>query len=101
MTETATAAAPTAARYSESLHVLVDVPMRSVILALAIETAEERGGRPKEGESIRALLEDAITRLARRDRQRYDELLSRGRAELARRSEESAARSAARCGPQT
>lgn len=99
MTDSATAAATTAARYSESLHVLVDKPMRAVILALAIETSEERGGRPKEGEAIRTLLEDAIGKLARRDRTRYDALLSRGRAELTRRAEESAARTAARVAP--
>lgn len=89
---TATAPAETsAARYSESVHVLVDVPMRAVLLGLAELEASERGGRPKEGDTLRGLLDDAITRLARRDRERYDLALSLGRTELAKRAEKKAA----------
>jgi hypothetical protein len=97
---TATAPADTsAARYSESVHVLTDKPMRAVVLGLAELEAEERGGRPKEGDTLRTLLDDAISRLARRDRERYDEALRRGTAELARRADEKATRRAARRSP--
>lgn len=98
MTNTATAAAgtTTAARYSESLHVLVDVPMRSVILGLAMDEADRTGGRPREGEMIRSLLEEAVGKLARRDREKYDAALARGRAEIAARAEERDRRAAAR-----
>lgn len=83
---TATAPADTsAARYSESVHVLTDKPMRAVVLGLAELEAEERGGRLKEGDMLRTLLDDSISRLARRDRERYDEALRRGRAILAAR----------------
>jgi hypothetical protein len=94
---TATAPAETsAARYSESVHVLVDVPMRCLLLGLAEREAEERGGRPKEGDTLRTLLEDSATRLARRDRALYDDAMQRGRKALARRAEEKDAKRAAR-----
>jgi len=97
---TATAPAETsAARYSESVHVLVDRPMRAVLLGLAELEAEERGGRPKEGDTLRVLLEAEIGRLARRDRARYDLALSLGRAELDKRAAEKEARRTARRRP--
>lgn len=94
---TATAPADTsAARYSESTHVLLDVPMRAVVLGLAELEAIERGGRLKEGDKLRGLLDDAISRLARRDRETYDDALRRGRAILAAREAEKTRRRAAR-----
>lgn len=97
---TATAPADTsAARYSESVHVLTDKPMRAVVLGLAEIEAEERGGRIKEGDKLRNLLDDAITRLARRDRATYDDALRRGRAILDARDAEKARRRAARRSP--
>jgi hypothetical protein len=98
MTNATVAAGTTAARYSESVHLLTDKPMRAVVLGLAELEAEERGGRPKEGDTLRTLLDDSITRLARRDRDRYDEALRRGTAELVRRADEKTARSASRRG---
>jgi hypothetical protein len=96
MTTATVAAETTAARYSESVHVLVDKPMRAVLLGLAELESRERGGRPKEGDTLRTLLEDAIGRLAHRERERYDEALRLGTAELDRRVAEKTARAAAR-----
>jgi hypothetical protein len=97
---TATAPADTsAARYSESVHVLVDRPMRAVLLGLAELESRDRGGRPKEGDTLRTLLEAEVGRLARRDRARYDEALRLGQAELTKRADERVARRAARRSP--
>lgn len=85
MTDTTDAPGTPAVRLSESLHLLVDTPTRAAILGLAEITAKELGGRPREGETIRDLLDRALCRIANDDRARYTKALRLGRAELARR----------------
>jgi hypothetical protein len=103
MTDTATAAAVTvtAARFSESVHVLTDKPMRAAILGLAELEAKTRGGRPKEGDQIRTLLERELMRIATDDPERYAKALKLGTTAMRKRDREQAARRAARTQPAT
>lgn len=92
MTDLATpVAAPqtsAARRFSQQVHALVDVQTREYLLGVAIENAEQGDySRPREGEVVRDLLDDAITRAFRRDPRAYEVAVRKGRAELARRSE--------------
>jgi hypothetical protein len=91
MTDLATTVAPpqqsAARRFSQQVHALVDTQTRELLLGLAIENAEAGGyARPREGEVVRELLDDAIARLWRRDPKAYERAVRRGRAELADRS---------------
>jgi hypothetical protein len=91
MTDLATTVAPpqqsAARRFSQQVHALVDTQTRELLLGLAIENADQGGyARPREGEVVRELLDDAITRLWRRDPRAYERAVRRGRAELAARS---------------
>lgn len=89
MTTNATAApSPTVARrYSESLHVLVERPVRAVLLGLAALDASAGGyTRLLEGETIRTLLDDAIQRLYETDPKRYASAVRLGEAELRKRA---------------
>lgn len=88
MTDLATTVAPpqqsAARRFSQQVHVLVDVQTREFLLGLAIENAGDT--RPREGETVRDLLDDAIARLWKRDPKGYERAVRRGRAELAERA---------------
>ena len=89
MTSHATAAPPRTAarRYSEQLHVLVDEQTRAYTLGLAT-LAAERGGyaRPKEGEEVRDLIDEAIARRFKADPDAYAAAVVRGRAVMAERA---------------
>lgn len=86
MTADATTAAPRVAarRFSESLHVLVDPDLRAFILGLAAVEADGRY-RPKEGETIRSILDQAAARLFLDDPKQYGKIIKAGRAEMAAR----------------
>lgn len=91
MNDSATSAPPTttsAARYSESLHVLVDEPTRAVVMGLAVIAARVAGPevRPREGESIRQLLESQLEYVRSQAPDLYARALTAGRAELAARA---------------
>jgi hypothetical protein len=97
MTTNATAApARTAARrYSEQLHVLVDEQTRAYVLGMATLTADAGGyARPREGELVRDLLDEAIALRYKRDRPLYEAAVIRGREVLAERAGEAKARQA-------
>jgi hypothetical protein len=96
---TSTSAPPAtsaAARYSESLHVLIDEPTRAVVMGLAVLEALQAGPtvRPREGESIRTLLQGAIEDIQQRAPGLYARALEAGRIELKVR--EAAAKNARR-----
>lgn len=84
MTTPATAPASTAARrYSQSVHVLVERPVRAVLLGLAQLDATAGGyERLREGDAIRRLLDDAIERLYETDPKRYAAAVRHGTAIL-------------------
>lgn len=91
MTDLATTVAPpqqsAARRFSQQVHALVDTQTRELLLGLAIENASAGGyARPREGEVVRELLDDAIARLWKRDPRAYERAVRRGRAELAERA---------------
>lgn len=92
-----TAARP---RYSEGLHVLIDRPTRALILGLAIDRAEKAGtDRPKEGETIRDLLVNALDDVERAlSKRALADLRSKGEAALAEREAEKRAADAQRPG---
>lgn len=95
----ATSAPPTsAARYSESLHVLTTPAMRELVMGLAVIEARSAGPgvRPREGEAIRALLYQAAAKIEQDDPERFREAILLGRAELYARSREAGARRAAK-----
>lgn len=90
MTDLATpVAAPqtsAARRFSEQVHALVDTQTREYLLGTAAINAD-RGNytRPREGEVVRDLLDEAIAREFRRDSKAYEAAVRRGRAILAER----------------
>ena len=89
MTANATAApSRTAARrYSEQIHVLTDEQTRAYTLGLAVLAAEAGGyARPKEGEEVRDLLDEAIGRRYKADPKAYARAVEKGRIELAARA---------------
>lgn len=99
MTDLATTVAPpqtsAARRFSQQVHALVDTQTRELLLGMAIENAAEGGyARPREGEVVRDLLDDAISRLFRRDPKGYERVVRKGRAELARRARANGQRTA-------
>lgn len=98
MTSDATVTPPTstaARRYSEQIHALVDRQTRELLIGLATLEAEQSGyARAREGETIRTLLDEAITRLYRRDVATYEAAVVRGRRELKERDAEREARRA-------
>jgi hypothetical protein len=98
MTTNATVSPPsltTARRFSEQIHALVDRQTRELVLGLAVLDAKAGGySRPREGEQVRNLLDDAIGRLFKRDPALYGEAVRAGRAELARRESPSTVTSA-------
>lgn len=87
MTTDAILAAPSVAtrRFSESLHVLVDPDLRAFILGMAAKEADGRY-RPKEGETIRGLLDGAAGELYARDPAEYERIIKAGRKEMRRRA---------------
>ena len=90
MTDATTAAADdlTTAALSESLHVLIDEPTRAAAMGLAVINAREIGPRvrPREGESIRILLESQLDAIRQRAPELYARALEAGRQELAERA---------------
>jgi len=97
MTSDATAAPPRTAarRYSEQIHVLTDETTRAYVLGLAHLQAEGGGyARPREGEEVRDLLDEAIAARYRKDPKAYEQAVIRGRAALAEKAAEAAERRA-------
>lgn len=99
MTDDATSAAPTTpvtAALSESLHVLIDEPTRAACMGLAVLAAQAIGPnvRPREGESVRNLLEERIGDIKVQAPTLYARAMAAGRAELAGRAAIVAARKA-------
>ena len=96
MTDLATpVAAPqtsAARRFSEQVHALVDTQTREYLLGVAAINAD-RGNytRPREGEVVRDLLDEAIAREFRRDPKTYELAVRRGRQVLAERASSRAA----------
>lgn len=90
MTTDATVAPPSttaARRYSEQIHALVDRQTRELMIGMAVNAAEAGGyARPREGEVIRELLDDAIQRLYKRDPAAYEQAVRAGRRELSARA---------------
>lgn len=90
MTTNATAAppSPTAARrYSENMSVLLTRQVRELIAGLAAIDAPA-GIRPREGEAVRDMLDEAIARLYETDPDRYAKAMRRGRSILKQRDAE-------------
>lgn len=89
MTTNAAAAPPritAARRYSEQIHVLTDEQTRAYTLGLATLAAEQGGYlRPKEGEEVRDLLDEAIALRYKHDPARYAAAVERGLAVLEER----------------
>lgn len=88
MTTNATAAIPSstaARRYSESLSILVTRQVREVLVGLAAIEADAAGTRPREGETIRDLLDAAIAKLYADDPEAYNRAVRKGRQILKRR----------------
>jgi hypothetical protein len=91
MTTNATAPPPRTAarRYSEQIHVLTDETTRAYTLGLATLAAEAGCyARPKEGEEVRDLLDEAIAARYRRDPKAYERAVIRGREALAEKAAE-------------
>ncbi len=85
MTTNATGAPPRTAarRFSEQLHVLVDEQTRAYILGMATLAADAGGyDRPREGEEVRDLLDEAIARRYKLSADQYAEAVERGRQVL-------------------
>ena len=92
MTDLATpVAAPqtsAARRFSQQVHALVDTQTREYLLGMAVLNAEQGNyTRPREGEVVRDLLDEAITREFKRDPRAYEHAVRRGRQLLAERAE--------------
>lgn len=89
MTDLATTVAPpqqsAARRFGNQIHALVDDQTFAYIAGLAAINAETEGIRPKQGETVRDLLDDAIIRAHRRDPEAYAAAVRRGRDVLARK----------------
>ena len=79
---------PTDRRYSEQIHALVDVTTRAYLLGAAAIEAERvaPGSRPKEGETVRELLAEAIRDRFDEDPEAYGEAVRLGRIEMERRA---------------
>jgi hypothetical protein len=101
MTTNATAApARTAARrYSEQVHFLTDEQTRAYTLGVAM-LAAERGGyaRPKEGEEVRDLIDEAIAARYKKDPKGYAAAVERGQQVLAEKRAEAERRRASTSG---
>lgn len=86
-----------ARRYSEQIHALVDRQTREYLIGLAQILAVEGGyDRPKEGEVIRTLLDEAIGRRYAKDGHGYANVVRVGRQELDERARIAAERKAVR-----
>jgi len=99
MTDLATpVAAPqtsAARRFSEQVHALVDTQTRQYLLGVAAINAEQGNySRPREGEVVRDLLDEAITREFKRDPRAYEAAVRRGRQVLAERAKHGGRRQA-------
>lgn len=79
--------AEAARRFDQQLHTLVDEPTRAYILGLAaIAVDEGLELRILEGNSVRALLDQAIQAAFYRSPKEYAYTIGKGREELARRA---------------
>lgn len=91
-------------RYSEQVHVLVDEATRAYLLGVAVMEAEEGGyERPREGEEVRGLLDEAILRRYEADPAGYAKAVTRGRQKMRERAWQAAylaARNAGMASPQ-
>ena len=77
---------PGAQRYSEQIHVLVDPRMREYVLGRALVEARQGGyTRPKEGETTRELINEAIRARYDEDPEGYAAAVLAGRHEMERR----------------
>ncbi len=88
-TQNAVAPPPTAAarRYTQQITALVDEQTKEYLLGLAIADADAAGQeRPKEGEQIRRLLDQAIADRYASDPRAYEHAVLTGRRELAARA---------------
>lgn len=97
MTTHATAAPPRTAarRYSEQVHFLTDEQTRAYVLGLATLMAEAGGyARPKEGEEVRDLIDEAIAVRHKKDPKGYAAAVLRGQQVLAERRAAISARAA-------
>lgn len=93
----ATAAPPRTAarRYSEQIHVLTDEQTRAYTLGIATLAAEAGGyARPKEGEEVRDLIDEAIAARFKKDAKAYERAVKRGQLVLAERRAEAVERAA-------
>ncbi len=89
-THATTASAATAPRrYSEQIHALVERPVREVLVGLSILDAGN--ARPREGETIRDLLDFALRDLYEKDPKRYQAAGRKGRVALRQRDDARAA----------
>lgn len=92
MTNDATSARPTttqaAPRFSQSVHLLMDEPTRAAVMGLAVLAAREvgRNVRPREGETLRGLVESALDKIRQEAPALHDKALIAGRQELAARA---------------
>jgi hypothetical protein len=82
------ARAKPAPRYSESVHLLMDEPTRAAVVGLAVIAARDIGPdvRPREGETLRGLVEASLERIQREAPTLYADALDKGRAELSARA---------------
>ena len=75
-----------ARRFDHQLSILVDRQTAAYVYGLAAIHAEREGIRPKQGETIRDLLHEAIVMAHRKDPEAYAAAVRRGHEELARRA---------------
>lgn len=82
-------------RFSQSVHVLMDKPMREAVVGLAVLAAAELGPtvRPKEGDTLRGLIESQLEEVRSKAPTLYAKAVRAGRQELAKRAAAAAARS--------
>lgn len=91
---TSATATPAAPRYSESVHLLMDEPTRAAVMGLAVLAAKELGPavRPREGETLRGLVESSLDKIRSDAPTLYANALVAGRQELAARAATSSRR---------
>lgn len=84
-TDVAAPDASTARRLGHQLHTLVDEPTYAYITGLSVLNAEKEGIAPKQGETVRDLLEAAIIAAHEADPKLYAKAVRRGRTVIAAR----------------
>lgn len=83
-----------APRYSQSVHVLMDEPTRAAVMGLAVIAAAEisQSVRPREGETLRGLVETQLEAIRADAPSLYAKAIKLGREELAKRAAIAASR---------